>query len=195
MRFDLYSIMHKAQRKNLFDLSFKIGRADFSDASQVTALKDEVKAVIVRLQEHAHHEETFIHPLFQKIGAQGDSLEKEHRDLEILFEGLEKCLDSENQTDLYVHFNRFLTAYLNHIDAEEIAQKDILWKYYDDEALKEVMKEFKQSRTLNEAMTDLEYMFPCLTPQEIQGILGGMKGVVPDTVYETVECMARRAAS
>jgi hypothetical protein len=194
MRFDLYSVVHKAQRKNLYELSVKIGRADFQDATQVTAIKGEIKTLLTRLRKHAHHEETFVHPLFHQIGTHGNTIEAEHRDLELIFEALEKCLDTENQSELYTRFNRFLTAYLTHIDAEETAQKDILWKHYDDAALLEVMKKFNANRTLDESLEDLEYMFPSLSPQEIQGILGSMKGSVPNTVYETVSAMAQKAS-
>ena len=193
MRLDIYSPMHKAQRKNLFELSIKIGRADFSEAAQVATLKSEVQAIIASLRKHAQHEETFIHPLFKQLGTEGEHLEEEHHDLEITFANLEKCLAAEKQNDLYTQFNRMVVAYLKHIDAEETAQQDILWKHYDDAALMEAMKKFHASRKQEETMQAYEYMFPSLNPQEIQGMLCGAKAVFPADVYVVVESMARKA--
>lgn len=184
MRVDLYSLIHKAQRKHLFELSIKIGQTDLRDGSQVSDLKEELRDAVKWLREHAEHEETFVHPLFHKIGGQGDFIEQEHHDLEHLLENLEKSLASESQGDLYTRFNQFLAAYLAHIDSEEMAQKDILWKHYDDGALMEVMKKFKENRTPSQSMEDLEFMLPCLSPEETERILGTMKGNVPDHVYE-----------
>lgn len=195
MRVDLYSLIHKAQRKHLFDLSFKIGRTDFRDASQISVLKEEIKAIIIHLYKHAKVEETFIHPLFKKIGGQGDVIEEEHRDLETLLGDLEKSLLAENQENLYTRFNQFLIAYLSHIDAEETAQKDILWKHYDDSTLMDVLKRFQESRTPDQSMDDLKFILPCLNPQETEKILKSMKGSVPDKVYESVEVMAQKASA
>ena len=42
-------------------------------------------------------------------------------------------------------------------------------------------------------MEDLEFLFPGLNAEEIERILGGMKGVVPDATYEAVSLMAKKA--
>ncbi len=193
MRVDLYTFIHKAQRKHLFDLSVKIGRSDFRDASQVSLLKKELRGMVARLKEHASHEETFIHPFFHKIGQQGELIEREHHDLEILLEELEKNIDTLDQGQLYTQFNRFLAAYLTHMDDEEKAQRDILWKHFDDEALMEVMKKFRAQQTPTQFMEDLEFLFPTLTAEEVERILGGMKGVVPEATYQAVSLMAKKA--
>ncbi len=193
MRVDLYTFIHKAQRKYLFDLSVKIGRSDFRDASQVSLLKKELKVMIARLKEHASNEETFIHPFFHKIGQQGNSIEREHHDLEILLEDFEKNIDTLDQSKLYTQFNRFLAVYLTHIDDEEKAQEDILWKHFDDEALLDVMKQFRARQTPTQAMEDLEFIFPGLNAEEIERILSGMKGVVPDATYQAISLMAKKA--
>lgn len=79
------------------------------------------------------------------------------------------------------------------MDDEEKAQRDILWKHFEDEALLEIMKQFRARQTPAQMMDDLEFMFPALSPEEIERILDGMKDVVPDAIYETVSVMAKRA--
>jgi uncharacterized membrane-anchored protein YjiN (DUF445 family) len=193
MRFDLYSLIHKAQRKHLFDLSVNIGRANLKDPAQLSPLKEELEIMVERLRKHAEVEDTYIHPLFHKIGNQGEMIEKEHHDLERLLDNLEKSLSLENQESLYTRFNQFLIAYLSHIDAEETAQKDILWKHYDDKTLQEVIQRFTASLTPEQSLDSFKFIFPCISLQERDSILNSLKENAPKHVYEAVCLIAKMA--
>ncbi len=59
----------------------------------------------------------------------------------------------------------------------------------------DVMKKFHASRSQEEAMVGYEYMFPCLSPQEIKRILCGAKVTFPADVYAVVEDMAKKSTS
>ena len=62
MRVDLYSAIHKAQRKYLFEISIAIGSADPSDPVQVAGIQQKIKDAILNLKDHADNEKTYIHP-------------------------------------------------------------------------------------------------------------------------------------
>lgn len=186
MKVDVYTKIHKAQRNHLFDISVKIGRTDFTDAQQVSHIKDEIITMIKRLREHAQHEERFIHPLYAEVGKQAELFEHEHHDLEDSLDVLEKII-ADNHPDgqkIYSEYNRFVAFYLKHIDDEESAQREILWKNYDNDRLMEVIKSFQQSRTPQEGMQDLEFILPCLNIHEAAEILMGMKKNAPEAAFQ-----------
>lgn len=195
MRYPIYNAIHKAQRQHLFELSIKIGRSNFSDPTQLAKIKDDLKKMIAHLRKHTHSEETFIHPLFAKIGHTGHMLETQHHDLEKLLDDLKTIVSSNDGATLYTHFNHFLVAYLQHIDAEEIAQAEILWEYYSDEELIEAMKGFHQSLSPQEVMENMAFMLPCLNAAEVTHFLGGMKNKAPAPMFKSICEIAERAFS
>lgn len=186
MKVDVYTKIHKAQRKHLFALSVKIGRTDFMDAEQVSHLKEEIQKTINNLRKHSQHEEHFIHPLYAELGNQAKLFEHEHHDLENSLEMLEKMIADHNYDGqkIYAEYNRFVAFYLRHIDDEESAQREILWKNYDNDRLMEIIKSFQQSRTPQEGMQDLEFLLPCLNIHETLEILTGMKKGAPETAFQ-----------
>lgn len=186
MKVDVYTKIHKAQRKHLFALSVKIGRTDFDDTVQVSYLKDEIKRIINHLREHAQHEKRFIHPLYREVGNQAEIFDHEHDDLENSLDLLEKVMadDDHDSHKIYTQFNRFVAFYLKHIDEEESSQREILWKNYDNERLMEVIKSFQQSRAPQEGLQDLEFMLPCLNIQEVIDVLTGMQKNAPEAAFQ-----------
>lgn len=186
MKLDLYGKIHKAQRKHLFVISEKIGRTDFTDAVQASQLKNEIKTIIKHLREHAQHEERFIHPLYAEVSKQAELFDHEHHDLENSLDLLDKIItdDQSDSQKIYTQFNRFIIFYLKHIDDEESAQKEILWKNYDNDRLMGVIKDFQQSRTPQEKMEDLEFLLPCVNIHEALEILMSMKQNAPEAALQ-----------
>ena len=70
------------------------------------------------------------------------------------------------------------------MDEEESAQREILWKNYDNDRLMGVMKDFQKSRTPQEGMSDLEFLLPCLNIHEVLEILISMKINVPEAAFQ-----------
>ncbi|MGB6977419.1 MAG: hemerythrin domain-containing protein [Gammaproteobacteria bacterium] len=196
MRVDLYTVIHKAQRQRLFELSVKIGRTDFDDSTQVTKVREELQKMIAHLRKHAHTDETFIHPLFNKVGQEGQLLEEEHHALENSFDELEIIGASSNaRSKLYVQFNRFLAAYLQHIDEEEVTQVEILWKHFNDQELMEVMKNFQQSLTPQENAAGLEFVLPCLSVPEVINMLSKIQNTAPLPAFQAACAITENAFS
>ncbi len=174
-RIDLYTFIHKAQRAHLFALSSRIGRADFSDEKEVNSIEQELRSMIFHLREHSVNETTFIHPLFHEIGDQISVIEHEHDDLEKELNKLEHILNEKDWKELYPELNRFIASYLTHQDEEETMQVDILWKYFDDARLADVMTAYKKSRTPEQSVANLKFLAFGLSLPELTKMLQGAK--------------------
>lgn len=184
MRVDLYSLVHKGQRHRLFELSNEIGKADFKNPAEAEKLSQQVLGVIEHLKDHAKNEETYIHPLYTKLGNNAEFIEKEHHDLDSDFEDLKQIIESKRWDELYSEYTLFLGRYLLHLAAEEKAQRDILWKHYDDQALMAVFGRFKAERSPQAAKEDLELMLPALNITELTRMFAGMKASASAQVFK-----------
>jgi uncharacterized UPF0160 family protein len=170
MRFDLYSLIHKGQRKYLFDLSSDIGRTNASDIKQCQDIAKRVHEMACLIEDHRENEETFIHPLFAEVGMLDTVLDAEHDKLKEKLELLKELSAENNINTLYKEFNIFLAEYLLHTDEEEKQQELVLWKHFDDERLMSVMRSFAGSKTSEEMIAGFELMAPALNIEELRRI-------------------------
>lgn len=174
-RVDLYTVIHKAQRVHMFELSAKIGRLDFGDEQAVGEMNDELRHFVTHIREHGHHEDIFIHPLFRELGNEAVVLDEEHDDLDKELDQLETILDQKNWQQLYPAFNRFIAIYLLHQDEEESLQASVLWKHFDDGRLLGAFGAFKASRSPSQHAEDLKFILPGLSTLEIAEIFRSIK--------------------
>lgn len=170
MRFDLYSLIHKGQRKYLFDLSCDIGRTNASDKKQCQNISKRIHEMASLIEEHRQNEETFIHPLFAEVGMLDTVLDADHDKLKEKLEHLKELSTKNNINMLYKEFNKFLAEYLLHTAEEERQQELVLWKHFDDERLMSVMRSFAASKTSEEMMAGFELMAPALNIEELMRI-------------------------
>jgi hypothetical protein len=189
-RVDIYTLIHKAQRVHLFGLSFQVALADMSDETQVAAIEETLVEIIKHLKEHAEHEECFIHPLFAEIGTQAVKFNSEHNEIDKQLQKLEVIIAEKKWHELYAEFNKFLAFYLKHQNDEEEAQREVLWKHFDDQRLNDVMNNFKTSRTLEQTLKDFEFILPTLSVPEITAIFSNFKKTAPPELFDSVYDMA-----
>ena len=173
MRIDLYSAIHKAQRFHLFELANAIGGADLANERIAGTIAERVRHMVEHLRDHAHNEEKYIHPLFDAAGAGAGPLRHEHDQLEAELAEIERVLREGPPRDLYAAYTRFVANYLLHLSEEEDAQKEILWRHYDDQTLREVLDRFKSERPREKAAADLEFMLPALSTPEVVALFRG----------------------
>lgn len=184
MRVDLYTLIHKAQRFHLSNLSNEIGTADLQPEG-MRRVSGRIRHIISHLRDHAKNEETYIHPLFRQAGAvEVGQLDREHHELEAALKNIESVLDEERWNELYKEYSRFLGNYLVHLSEEEAAQIEILWTRYDDAALLAAFSRFKSERAPQAAKEDLEFMLPALSDAEIIRMYLGMKASAPTQVFQ-----------
>lgn len=193
MRVDLYGRIHKAQRMHLFGVSVRIGRADFRDPAQAGQVKTEVAALLGHLRDHSENEKKYIHPLYVEAGGAEKEFDAQHEELEGQLKELEKTVNEGRWENLYGDFNRFAANYLLHIDEEEIAQSEILWKCFNDDRLDEVLSRFKRERPTALATADLEFMLPAMSLPELVGMMGSIKESAPESAFKAVCGVAQKA--
>jgi hypothetical protein len=186
MRVDLYSLVHKAQRFHLFHLANDLARSDCSDAVAMAALGERVLHMVEHLHDHAHNEEHYIHPLYQRIGFDLALLEGDHQDLAGTLDQLRTVVSGKQWDRLCSGVIALIAAYLPHLEAEERIQREILWPACSDADLAAVMQRFKMERTPARSHGDLELLLPALSVAEIGRMLRGMKTTAPAAVYAGV---------
>ncbi|HEX2613771.1 MAG TPA: hemerythrin domain-containing protein [Fibrobacteria bacterium] len=195
MKTDLYTFVHKAQRRMLFALSERIARADFSDAADTTAVDEALREALDHLREHAAIEEHYIHPLYRALGSAGEGLDvaaefdAEHELLEREIEALGRIAGDARWNELHRAYNGFLGRYLVHLEEEEAAQEAVLWKHYDAE-LAEVFARFQRERAPEKLRDDLEMFLPALSAPELTKMFAGMKLRAPDPVFQFAQGLA-----
>lgn len=172
MRFDLYSLIHKGQRKYLYELAIDIGRCNASDEKECQHLAERVGKMVDHIREHAKNEETFIHPLFAEVGMQGTVLELEHHKTEEQMERLLELSSKKDMSALYKEFNSFVANYLLHTEEEERQQELVLWKHFDDKRLMSAFGAFAASKTPQEMLVSFEIMAPALNIHEVMKVFG-----------------------
>lgn len=192
MRFDLYGLIHKAQRFHLLRFSNALGRSDLADTVANSRIVAELQRLIEHLRDHARNEETYIHPLYEAIGTAAAEIEKEHHELEQTLSLLEEIVKARLWDSLYSAYNRFLASYLAHLDAEETAQSELLWPNYRDEELLAVFQRFKRERAPALARADLEFMLPALSVIELSNMFRAMQAVAPEAAFRQSCALAEK---
>jgi hypothetical protein len=186
LKTDLYTFVHKAHRVQLFHLSMEIARADFNDPADVAKIRELLEKEIAHLRDHAHIEEHYIHPLYRKIpdATVAIGFDHDHQKLEKEIEALEVIAREGNWNRLHHTYNGFLGRYLGHLEEEERAQEEVLWKHCSNEDLQEVFGRFQRERAPEKLRDDLELFLPALNAAELTGMFLGMKAKAPAFVFE-----------
>lgn len=174
---DFYTLIHKAIRRRLFLVSIQIGRTDFDEEESFSELRQEILSVIQLLKEHAHHEETYFHPLI--VNALPEvSLDSEHQHHEKSLQAIESRLTeislSPQKTELwlmlYSDFNIFIANYMQHLATEELIMP-VLWQHYSQEELLKALQTMLQSFSEQYLKESMDYMLPALNFHE-KSLLG-----------------------
>jgi iron-sulfur cluster repair protein YtfE (RIC family) len=120
------TVIHKYIRRELFDLSEQLFRAG---PPQVEAIQKALEKIAALLHTHAIQEDARLEPVLRRFDATlADRMARDHRRLDDLLEG---CVHASKRLDpsdakcnaalfqLHLDWNRFVSAYLMHLDDEE----------------------------------------------------------------------------
>jgi hypothetical protein len=126
MRANAITVIHKFIRREMFDFAERLFRAGPEHVSDIRA---ELERIVQLLQVHAAQEDARLEPLLREVDATfADRLKRDHRRLEDQLESLRhaaKTLDASSRECrdalllFHLDWNRFLSAYLIHLDDEE----------------------------------------------------------------------------
>jgi len=205
-RVDLYGIIHKTLRHELFCTSRTLATADFSNPSERDSAAAQFRETMGFIDEHGHHEEHFVDTLVRKadseladrIEAQHDALNEQGRRLAAL---LDQTLAAEPEqaiglgAALHQAYSTFLGEYLRHMSIEETEANECLWNAYSDEELGEIRGRLQASIPPERFAQWFALMVPAMNLSERVGVLTGMKLVVPPEAFETMCAIARSSLS
>lgn len=203
-RFEIYRPIHKAVRHILFSTASDLGSFDLGDDDSTTQALEGLAKTIALLQEHATHENTFVHPALEdKAPGVVAPFAGNHDDDENVFTELGRLAGEIRsaggdqrvplRNELYARYNRFLAEYLAHLDREEQVLEKALWDHFTDEELAAIDAAIEHSISPGAMEGYLNAMCVSFSPDELAKILGGMKAFAPPEVTEWALGLAKQA--
>lgn len=187
MRVDLFSVIHKGLRSQLFELSLETARVDLTQTCAIDALVAKVEAVLGLLDEHAHHEDTHMFPILRRSEPTlANELEAEHRANEVLQIEVERAADALALADLSARpakgaqlvrvVNHLIAMQLVHMNREETEVQAALWAAFDDRELAMLRTRVIESIPPARHAEWMKILAPALSPMERQHAIGASAG-------------------
>lgn len=201
-RVDLYSVIHKALRRELFQTGSGLASTNFADPAARAAWVEGFRRTMGFVAEHAKVEDGHIETALREADeALATSLHEEHQILgkqeSVLGEMVTELERAEGMAavavsaKLHLAYHEFLATYLGHLAREESAANEAFWSQYSDEELAGVRAKVQGEIAPPRFAKWLEIMLPAINHQERVGMLSGMKLSAPPEVFERVSGLAR----
>jgi hypothetical protein len=155
-RVDLYGVIHKALRVELFETATLIARTNFADPDDRSATIAAYRNTMGFVSEHGTHEDTFVNTAVESAspGLAADVV-AQHEEIEALSASLDELVSELEASSgmaaiaagarLHRAYSDFLAVYTGHMKLEEGAVSDALWSAYDDEQLAGIRTELQAS--------------------------------------------------
>ena len=203
-RFEMYRPIHKAVRHMLFSTVHAVGTSDLQDNVSSKAMQAQLNEAINKLEEHAEHEERFVHPpLESRSPGITKPFLQNHQDDKRLFEELHELgrrLDAANGDQrtalgnrIYGLFSKYVGDYLGHLDREEQQLETALWQHFTDQELQSIDGQIMESIPPERMAAWLPYMCTSFNPDELAMIIRGIQHGAPPPVAQAMVQMAENA--
>jgi hypothetical protein len=178
-REDLYTLIHKVLRTQLFEVCVQAGATDYGDPHAVFELQDAWQRFDTMLRSHSSHERDYIHPALTVIVPGGtDELDAEHEQVHELLDQVATQfarLTAEHEAEaarrvgleLYRALNRLAAIALPHFDAEETQLMPRLWALLTDQEIAQIRASIMASLTVDETAATRELADRALDPHEL----------------------------
>lgn len=204
-RYVIYQNIHKAVRHFMYSTALALGSADFRDQKSRRESLERLRGAITLLQEHAEHEETFVHPeLESRVPGITKSFEGNHQDDERLFDRMQELAsqieavgdDHERVAlgnQLYGMFNTYICDYLGHLDREEAELEQALWDHFTDQELADLDHRLMGSVPPERMALWVPIICNSWNASELTTILVGMKQGAPPDAFAGMLKMVEQA--
>jgi len=193
-RFKSLDPPHKGLRNALGQLTLLTGKTKFSDHQQVEKLKKLADEVFFLLKDHTKTENEFIlKPLEEKNALAAEPYFEDHTDIEEwenhLFESINN-LDGTQTDDqghlIYLNLCDFQSAYLDHIDEEDVELEEKLQKHFSDEELIQHQIKIMQQMEFSTLLLWFKYIVPARRIEENAQVLRNFKSNAPEEAFQAV---------
>ena len=187
MRVDLFSMIHKAVRSVLFELSLEAARVDLTSAAAIDALAARIDNALQLLDEHARVEEMFVMPALRALDELlADELAAEHRALEVVQIEVERATAALEQADLATRseagaslirlINHLVSVQLVHMNREETEVMASLWAGMKDPDLGSLRVRMAESLPAERRLAWRSLLEASISPVERRLVLGAPVG-------------------
>jgi hypothetical protein len=202
-RFDLYRMIHKTLRKQMFDAVYALGSLDVADDREFHATLDHVLALCEACDHHLQKENHYVHPAMEarSPGSTRQILDEHFEHIEEIdfirnevtrIRGVANEHRATETHRLYLHVTHFVADNLKHMRYEELEHNAVLWAKYSDAELMAIEQRIIANVAPAEMMAILSVAIPAQTHQERVGMLLGMKqSEMPREAFTAVVQIAR----
>ncbi|MET0326506.1 MAG: hemerythrin domain-containing protein [Ilumatobacteraceae bacterium] len=200
--FDLYRDIHKGIRAELFALTGSAGTLDPSDTVGWLALAEHTAAVERTLDDHAHHEDTFIDPALRAhLPELAEVVVTDHARLDRTFAEIVEVTRAGADAGAgerrrlaqlaYLQLSSFTSAYLAHQAIEEVDISPALERALGVEAIIGIHMAIIGSIPPEDMALALTMMLPAMNVDDRTELLGGMQATAPAEAFDAVVDLAR----
>ncbi len=185
MRFDMFTPIHKALRRSLFDTALALGRTSFASADETAAAERAVADCMEFMREHAAHEDRHVLPEIARLAPELAAIMRDgHPELErgaIAVESLWPRLAAlpaeaaEERhalgSELARRFHAFVADEVQHMDREERELNALLWARLTDAEIVAISNRITTSIAPERMRTWGELLLPALNGPEREAML------------------------
>ena len=204
-RIDLFAVVHKALRAELFAAATLAARTDFrspTDAAQAAAA---ARALVGLLEEHAEHEDAVVLPelaaiaaeLHAAIAADHARLEALHREVTSVAARVEAAATEAEREPLgrrlHDRLGRLAAEHLLHMQREEVEVNRALWAHRTDEALIALHARITGRIPPDRKAAMLARMLAAASLPERVGLLAALRATMPEALFRGATAPARAA--
>ncbi|WP_374347815.1 hypothetical protein [Chitinimonas sp.] len=196
-RHDLYVYFHKALRAYMGHVLMDIGRTDWRDAEDRSQQLEAVRELLLVCRNHIAQQNRYIHPAMEARQPGSTRLAAdEHTGQLFAIDALALLADlvervpaperSQAGQRLYRELAVFVADCFEHMAVEESEHNEVLWAHYSDAELRAIEREMVSEAPAGQTPVLLDWMLPHLNPAERADMLGDMRQVAPNDVFERV---------
>ena len=194
---------HKGLRNALGKITLLAGKTDYTSSLSVEKLQSLGKEVFALLKDHTYTENTYIlAPLEKRNPGFTEDYMTDHGEIDKLEESLFERLMAFNGTQsnddghlFYLDLCDFQSAYLEHIDVEDVELEEEMQKHFTDEELMGHQIEIMKAMSFDILLLWFKYIVPARRPDENAQVLTGFKSSAPEEAYNAALNVIRQEIS
>jgi len=185
MRFDMFTPIHKALRRSLFEAALTLGRTNFASPDEVAASERVVADCMEFMREHAAHEDRHALPDIARLAPElAAILASGHPELErsaIAVDSLWPRLAALPATaaderralggELTRRFHAFVAGEVQHMDREERELNAVLWARLTDAEIMAISNRITTSISPERMRVWGELLLPALNGPEREAMI------------------------
>jgi len=185
---------HKGLRNALGKITLLAGKTDYTSKASVEKLQALGNEVFALLKDHTQTENKYIlAPLEKRNPGFTEDYMTDHGEIDNLEQSLLDRLmafNGEHSNDeghqFYLDLCDFQSAYLEHIDVEDVELEEEMQKHFTDEELMGHQIEIMQAMSFDMLLLWFKYIVPARRPDENAQVLTGFKSAAPEEAYAAV---------